>query len=274
MEVTERKYFDPYVALIGNRIPELVSDFDFTARRGDLDFLTTASAVYSSNIEGNSIDLNSYMNYAMNGDKFKEGKEVEEIENLVSAYKLAQSSELKEKMLLSCHMILSETLLIKSKRGKYRTEQVGVFGKSGLSYLAVEPELVSKEMKLLFTGVDSLLTLDLTAAEVFYYASMIHLKFVQIHPFRDGNGRAARLLEKWFIAQKLGSQFWKLPSEEFYFKHKKRYYEALDLGVNYYELHDDRSIGFLTMLPECMTEAGFDSQTPKNLNIRHNPLKT
>jgi Fic family protein len=274
MEVTDRKYYDRYMALIGNRIPELVSGFDFTARRGDLDFMTTASAVYSSNIEGNSIDLNSYMNYAMNGNKFKEGKEVEEIENLVKAYKLAQNSELTEKMLLKCHMILSETLLIKSKRGKYRTEQVGVFGKSGLSYLAVEPEYVPGEMKRMFDGVGSLLTGDLTVAEVFYFASLIHLKFVQIHPFRDGNGRAARLLEKWFIAQKLGSQYWKLPSEEFYFKHKKRYYETLDLGVNYYELHDDRSIRFLTMLPECMTDAEFDSHTTENLQIKRNPLNT
>jgi Fic family protein len=52
----------------------------------------------------------------------------------------------------------------------------------------------------------------LSAEEVFYFASFIHLRFVHIHPFRDGNGRAARLIEKWFIAEKLGKQFWKLPN--------------------------------------------------------------
>jgi Fic family protein len=33
---------------------------------------------------------------------------------------------------------------------------------------------------------------------------LIHLRLAQIHPFRDGNGRAARLIEKWFVAEKLG----------------------------------------------------------------------
>ncbi len=254
MLITDRKYFNQYTDMVGNRIAGLTGNFDFSDERGGFDFLTAASAVYSSNIEGNSIDLNSYMNHALNGKKFKAGKEIEEIENLVKAYKLAQNSDLTEVALLSCHRILSETLLIKSKRGKYRTEQVGVFGKSGLSYLAVEPEFVGREMKLMFSGIESLLAGDLTEAEVFYFASMIHLKFVQIHPFMDGNGRAARLIEKWFIAQKLGNQFWKLPSEEYYMKNRQKYYDNLDLGVNYYELDDDRCVGFLGMLPGCLEE--------------------
>ena len=263
MEITDRKYLDQYAALAGNRVPELVAGFDFSEERGGFDFLTAASAVYSSNIEGNSIDLNSFMNYTLNGQKVKAGKEISEIENLVKAYKQAQNIELTEDSLLNCHRILSETLLIRSKRGKYRTEQVGVFGKSGLSYLAVEPEFVRQEMKLLFAGIAVLLSSELTVSEAFYFASMIHLKFVQIHPFMDGNGRAARLLEKWFIAQKLGKLFWKLPSEEYYMKNRKRYYETLDLGVNYYELNDDRCIGFLTMLPGCLEDEKINNRTTK-----------
>ena len=47
----------------------------FSEKRGGFDYLTKSSAVFSSNIEGNSIDLNSYMNYELNKDKFKVGKE-------------------------------------------------------------------------------------------------------------------------------------------------------------------------------------------------------
>jgi Fic family protein len=252
MKVTDKKYLPEYAALIGNQISSLIQNFDFLENKGGFDYLTKASAVFSSNIEGNSIDLNSYMNYELSKEKFKAGKEIQEIENLITAYQFAQENKLTEPNLLFCHKIFSETLLIKSKRGKYRIEPVGVFGKSGMAYLAVEPEFVNKEMKLLFSGISELLKNPLTEEEVFYFASLIHLRFVHIHPFRDGNGRAARLLEKWFVAEKLGQNFWKIPSEEYYKENQQKYYETLNLGVNFHELDYDKCLGFLTMLPICL----------------------
>ncbi len=252
MSITERKYLDIYKKSIGNEIPKLIKYYDFSENRGGLEYLTKASAVYSSNIEGNSIDLNSFMNYELNKDKFKAGKEIEEIEYLIEAYEFAQNNQLNEKNLLKCHEIFSKTLLISSKRGKYRIEPVGVFGKSGLTYLAVEPEFVGKEMSAFFDDLDELISSDLNEIEVFYFASLIHLRFVHIHPFRDGNGRAARLLEKWFVAKKLGRDFWKIPSEEYYKKNQAEYYRTIDLGVNFYELNYDNCLEFLEMLPNCL----------------------
>jgi Fic family protein len=252
MRITDKKYLGTYIQTIGHEIPKLIKNFDFSENKAGFDFLTKASAVYSSNIEGNSIDLNSYMNYELNKDKFKVGKEIDEIEDLIEAYEFAQCNKLNEKNLLNCHKIFSDTLLIRSKRGKYRIEQVGVFGKSGLEYMAVEPEFVEKEMKLLFQDVEELISTDLNEMEVFYFASLIHLQFAHIHPFRDGNGRAARLIEKWFVAEKLGRIFWKIPSEEYYKNNQARYYEAINLGVNFYELNYDKCLGFLEMLPNCL----------------------
>ena len=252
MRITERKYLDTYKKSIGIEITKLIKDFDFSENRGGFDYLTKSSAVYSSNIEGNSIDLNSYMNYEMNKEKFKIGKEIEEIEDLIEAYEFAQNNKLNEKNLLNCHKIFSDTLLIRSKRGKYRIEQVGVFGKSGLAYMAVETEFVEKEMKVFFLDLNELLKTELNEIEVFYFASLIHLRFAHIHPFRDGNGRAARLIEKWFITEKLSHDFWKIPSEEYYKNHQARYYETINLGVNFYELNYDGCFGFLEMLPNCL----------------------
>lgn len=192
------------------------------------------------------------MNYELNKDKFKVGKEIEEIEDLIEAYEFAQNNKLNEKNLLHCHKIFSDTLLIRSKRGKYRIEQVGVFGKSGLAYMAIEPEFVEKEMKVFFQDINGLISSNLNEIEVFYFASLIHLRFAHIHPFRDGNGRAARLIEKWFVAEKLGRNFWKMPSEEFYKKNQTNYYETISLGINFYELNYDKCIGFLEMLPSCL----------------------
>lgn len=254
MRITERKYLDSYRESIGGELFSLIKNFDFSENRGAFDYLTKSSAVYSSNIEGNSIDLNSYMNYEMNKDKFKVGKEIEEIEDLIEAYEFAQNNNLNEKNLLNCHKIFSNTLLIRSKRGKYRIEQVGVFGKSGLAYMAVEPEFVGKEMQLFFQDIKTLIESNLTEIEVFYFASLIHLRFAHIHPFRDGNGRAARLIEKWFVAEKLGHDFWKIPSEEFYKKNQVKYYEYINLGVNFYELNYDKCLAFLEMLPHCLKQ--------------------
>ena len=252
MRITERKYLDAYIKSIGHEIPTLIENYDFSENRDRFEYMTKSSAVYSSNIEGNSIDLNSYMNYEMNKDKFKVGKEIEEIENLIEAYGFAQNNKLNEKNLLNCHKIFSDTLLIRSKRGKYRIEQVGVFGKSGLAYMAVEPESVEKEMKVFFQDINELISSELNEIEVFYYASLIHLRLAHIHPFRDGNGRAARLIEKWFVAEKLGRNFWKTPSEEYYKRNQAKYYETISLGVNFYELNYDKCIGFLEMLPNCL----------------------
>ena len=252
MRILDDKYFNQYKDLIGNQIEKLIESFDFTERSTDLGYKTQASAVYSSNIEGNSIDLNSYMNYKLSQEKFKPHKEIQEIEHLISAYEYAQSNVLNEKNFLQCHRIFSKTLVIKSKQGKYRNENVGVFGQSGLVYLAIEPELVKESMTNFFDDLLTLLKEDLSKSEAFYYASLIHLKFAHIHPFRDGNGRAARLLEKWFLSEKVGKDFWKLSSEKYYKEHQIDYYNNINLGVNYYELNYDKCIPFLLMLPKSL----------------------
>jgi Fic family protein len=121
-----------------------------------------------------------------------------------------------------------------------------------LVYLAIEPEFVKDAMSEFFMDLDVLLQKDLSQSEAFYFASLIHLKFAHIHPFRDGNGRAARLLEKWFLTQKTGKDLWKLSSEKYYKDHQADYYTNINLGVNYYELNYDNCIPFLLMLPNSM----------------------
>jgi len=67
--------------------------------------------------------------------------------------------------------------------------------------------------------------------------------------FRDGNERAARILEKWFIASKHGNEYGNLSSEKYHKDHQSEYYKNLNLGVKYYELDYDKCLPFLSMLP-------------------------
>ena len=90
---------------------------------------------------------------------------------------------------------------------------------------------------------------DIDAFEVFYFASFIHLVFVLIHPFQDGNGRAARLVEKWFLIEKIGQKATSVQLEKYYFKHLKEYYSNIKaLGLEYDDLDYDKSLDFLLMI--------------------------
>lgn len=128
---------------------------------------------------------------------------------------------------------------------------VGISGWQGLVYVAVEPQLVKQEMNKLFADITILLSQNLNLKEVLYYASCIHFLFAKIHPFADGNGRAARLLEKWFLAECLGPEAWSIPTEKYYYDHRQAYYNSLNIGMDYYESLKkiNRVHSFLLLLP-------------------------
>jgi len=105
MRLIDKINYKEYTNQIGKEIPNLIVEFNFTHSNKDFSYLTKASAVYSSNIEGNTIDLNSFMNYELNKSKFNSTREIEEIENLVKAYEFAQKSELNENNMLENHKI-------------------------------------------------------------------------------------------------------------------------------------------------------------------------
>ncbi len=249
MQITDKKYFGLFNERVGQNLSESYEVFSSKNKSHDFDFLLETSAVFSSNIEGNSIDLNTFMNYKLSKNKFLGKKEIEEIENLSEAYHFAKNNLLSQKAFLEAHKIFSKTFLIKSKRGKYREEPIGVFSEKGLVYLAVEPQFVKNEMNLFFEQIHELLNSELNVSEVFYFAALIHLRLAHIHPFTDGNGRATRLLEKWFLAHKLGENLWALPSEKFYKQNQNQYYTNIHLGANFYELNYDNCLPFIQMLP-------------------------
>ena len=254
MKLLDRPCLDQYRTETGGKIREQI--LGFQSRELDLGYNLKASSVYSSNIEGNTLDLNSYMNLKMRSAVSK-NKEVKEIDDLVKAYEYAMENDLTENNFLEAHRLLSKTILIKSKQGKYRQEKIGVFSDRGLVYLAIEEDFVVQEMKSFFAEIGTLLAMELDSVEVFYFAALIHLRFVHIHPFADGNGRAARLLEKWFLCQKIGRKFWGLLSEKNYRLNQQEYYQNINLGVNFYVLEYGLSLPFLLMLPKSLEETTF-----------------
>lgn len=225
---------------------------DFTAE--DFEYYIIASSLFSSKIEGNSLDFNTFYR-----NRKSKSKEIQEIENLADAYKFASKNPLTEKNFLTIHATLSQTFLQKKEQGKYRKSQIGVFDSNTgrPAYMAVEPEFVKEEMKKLFGDIKILFARKLSYKETFYCASMIHIWLAKIHPFADGNGRSARLLEKWFLSEKLGELAWAINSEKYYWDNRQKYYENIALGFNYYVLFWERCTSFLQMLPEAVKNSVF-----------------
>lgn len=217
----------------------------------DFGYSIKSSAVYSSMIEGNTIDLDTYYKYYTSGMNTK-SKSYKEISHLEKAYLFAQDHVLNQKNVLNAHKLMCNDSDVEKKyRGKYRDKIVTV-NKNGYEvvYTGALPGIVQEEMDRLFYDIAILRKRELSISKIFYFASLIHLSFVAIHPFADGNGRTARLLEKWFLVAKLGNNAWGINSEKLYQKRSKSYHQNINkIGDNYNNINYDYAIPFLKMLP-------------------------
>lgn len=252
LQIIHSEYFADYQAqqpiTIEKRVKKLASK-PLTPQ--NFKFYLLSSSCNSSLIEGSSMTEDDYM-------KLKEAKiisrDVQEIDDMIAAYEFAAKNAINIGSFLEAHKILSNSSGIAEKyKGAFRDMPVGVFGGGVKVYTGAEPSIVAGEMAKLMHDIDILVKTDLSYDEIFYYASMIHLVCVSIHPFADGNGRTSRLLEKWFLAQKLNHAAWAIQSEKLYYSRRKSYYENLHFkGDNYATIDYARSVPFLCMLPMAL----------------------
>lgn len=216
-------------------------------------FYTSVSSVFSSKIEGEDIELDSYIKHKKFGIEFLPDY-TKKIDDLYNAYTFAKTNELNQKNISAAHKLLSKHIVAANWQGKFRNQNMYVSTPDGrIEYVAASPYEVETEMDKFFNDIAVLLKADLSIEEVFFYASLIHLVFVKIHPFNDGNGRSARLIEKWFLAQKLGDKAWFVQSEKMYYQYHQTYYKNLRLlGLEYPELDYKQALPFVLMLPNAV----------------------
>ncbi len=217
-------------------------------------FYTSVAAVYSSKIEGENIELDSYVKHKRFGIEFLPDY-TRKIDDLYNAYQFAKQSPCNQSNLEHAHQLLTMHILPAAQQGKIRSGNMYVTTSEGkIEYVAAAPLAVRTELQKLYSDLDKLLKSDLTINEVFFFAAMLHLVFVKIHPFDDGNGRACRLLEKWFLASKLGAKAWFVQSERNYYNHHQTYYNNIRLlGLEFVTLDYSMAMPFLLMLPQSLT---------------------
>lgn len=107
--------------------------------------------------------------------------------------KLSQNKTFTEADIKLLHKLFYENI-DNEKAGKYRTSQVII---TGSDVELPKPEELDEKMH------EFILQLPKLKAELHpvEYAAMVHIIFVNIHPFADGNGRVARLLMNLALLQ-------------------------------------------------------------------------
>lgn len=251
------KYFETYVSLSDIAVQPLfekIKEHEWTVK--NFTFYTAVSVMSSSRIEGETLEVDSYVKHKMLDVEYLSDL-TEKPNDLYKAYEFARDNPLTKENFLEAHSIAIENLLLANRRGRVRSGNMLIMEQqtNRIKYEAAAAGIVHDEFARFWRELNSLLKKKLALDEVFYFASLIHLVFVKIHPFDDGNGRTARLLEKWFLTTKLGEKAWYIGSEYNYYQHLQAYYNNLArVGLFYDELKYEKALPFLLMLPNALNK--------------------
>ena len=249
------KYFKNYLSLLDVAIEVLF--FEVKEKEWSVEnfrFYTAVSVMSSSKIEGETLEVDSYVKHKLLNIEYLPNL-TEKPNDLYTAYEFARDHKLTMENFFEAHSISTENLLPKSHRGKLRTGNMLIMEQqtNRVQYEAASSSIVNQDFEIFWKELTDLIMKQLSIEQVFYYASLVHLVFVKIHPFDDGNGRTARLLEKWFLATKLGDNAWYIGSENYYYQNLQAYYQNLArTGLFYDELEYEKGLPFLLMLPNAL----------------------
>ncbi len=239
LQILSNNLLEQFQTAVSEKLDTIIEGLDKIETPVDyFRFYNSVSSVYSSKIEGEE-----FLNVSYKPDYTKKP------DDLFMAYEYIFGKELTFENLKSAHSILSANLLPASQQGLVRTNPMFVINSDDrIDYVAAEPGKLVAELQRLFTDIEYLLSAELSHEEVLYFGSYIHLVFVKIHPFQDGNGRSARLLEKWFLIQKFGEKATAIQLEKNYYLNLQLYYRNLRiLGIDYEFLDYNKALDFLLM---------------------------
>jgi len=133
-------------------------------------FYKSVSSVYSSKIEGEEIDFDSYFKHKFLKVKFKPDY-TRKADDLYAAYDFIDNNKLTFENVQKAHSILSKTLLPKSQQGLVRSNPMFVINSEDkIDYVAASPGILKSELDKLFHDIVLLQDAELNPFEIFYYA--------------------------------------------------------------------------------------------------------
>ena len=180
-------------------------------------------SVHSSlKIEANSLSLEDVRGVLNGKTVVGPEKEILEVQNAFEAYKeLGSFDPYSVDDLKRIHGIMTDKIVDES--GMFRTGNEGVFNGDRCIFVAPPPDLVPKLMHDLFDWMKD----SRNSLHALILSSVFHYEFVFIHPFKDGNGRMARLWQTALLSQ-WNPVFRDIPIESRIKEFAQGYYDAID----------------------------------------------
>ena len=112
----------------------------------DFIFYSSVASVFSSKIEGEIIELDSYIKHKRDEIAFQPDFTLK-TDDLYSAYLFAETNKLKEENVKEAHRLLSKQIVANIWQGKYRTQNMYVTNDEGrIEYVAAKPLQLTNEM--------------------------------------------------------------------------------------------------------------------------------
>ena len=224
------KYVPPFS--ISNKMLEYVSNIIEKITKLDnyksldrMPILRRNNKIYSIHaslaIEANSLSFNQVRDVINGKLVLGPQKEIQEVKNAYNAYELIeQFNPYSQNDLKKAHGIM--TYLTVDESGEYRKGPEGVFDGHVCIFVAPPPEMVYGLMNDLFNWMEE----NKKEVHPLILSSIFHYEFVFIHPFKDGNGRMARLWQNVLLS-KWKSTFEYMPIESQIKKYQEDYYKSI-----------------------------------------------
>ena len=185
--------------------------------------------------------------------------EIQEVKNAYEAYKLIKEvNQYSIKDLKKVHGVM--TYLTVDESGEFRKGNEGVFDENGnCIHVCPPPEQVDGLMKQLFNWIKN----NNGIVHPLILSSVFHYEFVFIHPFKDGNGRTARLWQN-VILSNWEEIFEYVPIESQIKKYQEEYYLAIANCD-----HNGNSTEFIEFMLKMIDETLEDLMDSTSLQASH-----
>jgi Fic family protein len=185
----------------------------------------------STAIEGNPLSLEQVSDLAMGRDIMVARKAKAEVVNYLKVLEelpgLAENGKITEKVILNIHRLLTKDVLENPRdSGVYRNRQV-VVGNRVTGLITFRPPDTGDVPVLMKEFVKWLNGKNAAETTPVFTAGISHYEFVRIHPFIDGNGRAARALASLILYLRGFDTKRFFALDDYYDSDRQAYYRAL-----------------------------------------------